>query len=64
MVEYLTLEEFAAKLRISPEAARLILVSGAVEGAGKAGPGRTSPWRVPAESVAAYIRRQAVRAAS
>ncbi len=63
-MKYLTLEEFAAMLRISPEAARLILKSGAVEGAGKAGEGLTSPWRIPEPSVAAYLKRQAVKAAS
>lgn len=57
----LTLKEAAAKLRLSPEGMRLRIKSGDIT-AMKAGPGRTSPWRVSEEALADYIKRQTVRA--
>lgn len=59
----LNLEEAAAKLRISAEAVRLEIKAGRIK-AMKAGPGRTSPWRISEESLAAYIAEQTVKAGS
>ena len=57
----LNLEEAAAKLRISTEAVRLEIKAGRIK-AMKAGPGRTSPWRISEEALADYITDQTVKA--
>lgn len=57
----LNLEEAAAKLRISAEAVRLEIKAGRIK-AMKAGPGRTSPWRITEEALAEYIADQTVKA--
>jgi excisionase family DNA binding protein len=59
----LTLDEAAAKLRISAEAVRLEIKAGRIK-ALKAGPGRTSPWRISEEALADYIADQTVKAAA
>jgi excisionase family DNA binding protein len=57
----LILKEVAATLRISEEAARQLVKSGAIK-AMKTGSGLTSPWRISEEALADYIERQTVAA--
>ena len=57
------LKEVAEKLRISEEGARLLVKSGELKGM-KAGPGRTSPWRVSEEALAEYIEQAHEKAAA
>ena len=59
---YLSAVEARARLRISRETFRKLVLSGDLK-ASKVGPFRNSPYRVSEDDLAEYMDRQAVRTA-